>query len=54
MVAGLAYYLSMKINPSIVQQNKMIYEDELKRALDEDGQRTSVYITPQSYYPSGS
>ena len=54
MVAGLAYYLSMKVNPQLVQQNKMIYEDELKRALDEDGQRTSVYITPQSYYPSVS
>ena len=54
MVAGLAYYLAMKINPQLVQQNKMIYEDELKRALEEDGQRTSVYITPQSYYPAGS
>ena len=54
MVAGLSYYLAMKINPQLVQQNKMIYEDELQRALTEDGQRTSVYITPQSYYPSGS
>jgi hypothetical protein len=54
MVAGLAYYIAMKVNPQLVQQNKMIYEDELKRALDEDGQRTSVYIAPQSYYPSGS
>jgi hypothetical protein len=44
----------MKINPQLTQQNKMIYEDELKRALDEDGQRTSVYITPQSFYPSGN
>jgi len=25
----------------------------LKRALDEDGQRTSTYITPQSFYPNG-
>jgi len=50
MVAGLAYYLSMKVNPQMTQQNKAIYEDELKRALDEDNQRTSVYITPQSYY----
>jgi hypothetical protein len=50
MVAGLAYYLSMKVNPQLVQQNKMIYEDELKRALDEDNQRTSVYIAPQNYY----
>ena len=53
MAAGLGYYLSMKISPQLVQQNKMIYEDELKRALDEDGQRTSTYITPQSFYPQG-
>ena len=53
MTAGLAYYLSMKINPQLTQQNKMIYEDKLSRALNEDGQRTSVYITPQTYYPQG-
>ena len=53
MVAGLAYYLSMKRAPSLVQQNKLLYEDELQRALTEDGQRTSVYITPQTYYPQG-
>ena len=53
MCAGIAYYLSMKVAPQMVQQNKLIYEDELKRALDEDGQRTSVYLSPQSFYPSG-
>ena len=53
MCAGLAYYLAMKKAPQLVQQNKLIYEDELKRALDEDGQRTSTFITPQSFYPSG-
>jgi len=53
MCAGLAYYLSMKKAPERVQQNKLVYEDELKRALDEDGQRTSTFITPQSFYPSG-
>ena len=53
MCSGLAYYLSMKKNPNLVQQNKLIYEDELKRALDEDGQRTSTFITPQSFYPTG-
>ena len=53
MCAGLAYYLAMKVAPQLVQQNKLIYEDELKRALDEDGQRTSTYLTPQSFYPSG-
>ena len=52
MCAGLAYYLSMKKNPQLVQQNKMIYEDELKRALEEDGQRASTFITPQSFYPT--
>jgi hypothetical protein len=25
----------------------------LKRALDEDGQRASTFITPQSFYPNG-
>ena len=53
MCAGLAYYLAMKVAPQLVQQNKLIYEDELKRALDEDGQRTSTYLSPQSFYPSG-
>ena len=32
---------------------KMAYEDEFKRALDEDGQRTSLYISPQTYFPQG-
>ena len=53
MCAGLAYYLAMKKAPQLVQQNKLIYEDQLKRALDEDGQRASTYITPQSFYPNG-
>ena len=53
MVSGLAYYLSMKKNPQLVQQNKLLYEDELQRALTEDGQSTSVYITPQNYFPQG-
>ncbi len=54
MCAGLAYYLAMKKAPQLVQQNKLIYEDELKRALDEDGQRASTFIAPQTFYPSVS
>ena len=54
MVSGLAFYLSQKIALDRVQMLKMLYEDELKRALDEDGQRTSVYITHSVYYPQGS
>jgi len=52
MCAGLAYYLSMKKAPERIEAMKLIYEDELKRALDEDGQRTSLYVSPQSYYPN--
>jgi len=51
MVAGLAYYLAMKYTPQLIQQNKLIYEDELQRALAEDGSASSTYITPKVYYP---
>ena len=44
----------MKRAPQLVQTTKLVYEDELQRALTEDGQRTSVYITPQTYYPQGA
>ena len=53
MVSGLAYYLSMKVSPELTQNLKLIYEDELKRALDEDGQRTSLFISPQTFYGDG-
>src|SRR5210317_60761 len=52
MVAGLAYYLSQKFNPQLVQQMKLLYEDELKRALEEDGSSSSSFITPKNYYPN--
>ena len=52
MVAGLAYYLSQKFNPQLVQQMKLLYEDELKRALEEDGSSSSSFITPRNYYPN--
>jgi len=50
MVSGLAFYLSQKNKPELTQQQKLLYEDELNRALVEDGSSTSTYITPQSYY----
>ena len=52
MTSGLAFYLSQKKKPEMVQQMKMLYEDELNRALIEDGSSTSTYITPQAYYPN--
>ena len=50
MLSGLAYYLAQKYNPQLVQQNKMLYEDEFNRALTEDGSSTSTHLTPRIYY----
>ena len=52
MVSGLAYYLAQKYKPELVQAMKLYYEDELARALAEDGSASSTYITPKAYYPS--
>ena len=43
MLAGLAYYLSQKYAPGRIQPMKLLYEDELTRALQE---------TPKTYYPN--
>ena len=51
MTAGLAYYLAIKYAPDRTQMLKMLYEDELQRALEEDGSSTSTYISPKVYYP---
>ena len=51
MCAGLTYYLAQKFAPQRVQDTKLLYEDELKRALDQDGSSTSSFITPKIYYP---
>ena len=52
MCSGLAFYLSQKIAPEKTDALRLYYEDELARALKEDGERTSSFITPQAYYPS--
>ena len=52
MIAGLAYYLAIKFAPERIQMLKMLYEDELNRALQEDGSSSSSYITPKTYYPN--
>ena len=52
MASGLAYYLSQKFKPELTQQMKLLYEDELQRALQEDGSPSSSYITPKAYYPN--
>jgi len=51
MTAGLAFYLAQKYAPQLAQQMKLYYEDELARALAEDGAASSTHITPKAYYP---
>ena len=52
MCSGLAFYLSQKYAPQRTQELKLFYEDELARALSEDGSPSSSYITPKAYYPN--
>jgi len=52
MCAGLTYYLAQKYSPQRTQEMKLLYEDELLRALDSDGSSSSSFITPKTYYPS--
>ena len=54
MTAGLAYYMAMKKAPDRIQLLKQIYEDEFQRAAAQDGERTSLFLTPKTYLPSGA
>ena len=50
MVAGLAYYLSMKRAPERIQLLKSVYEEEFQRAADEDEDRTPLKVQPSIQY----
>ena len=50
MVAGLAYYLSIKRAPERVQLLKSVYEEEFQRAADEDEDRVPLKLTPGIQY----
>tara|TARA_B100000780_G_C21017925_1_gene407852 strand:+ start:153 stop:818 length:666 start_codon:yes stop_codon:yes gene_type:complete len=50
MVAGLAYYISMKRAPERLSMLKSVYEEEFQRAADEDSGRTSLKLQPSSSY----
>ena len=52
LTAGLAYYIAMKKSPDRIQMLKQIYEDEFQRAAAQDGERTSLFLTPKVYLPS--
>jgi|TARA_R100001480_G_scaffold114398_1_gene114766 hypothetical protein len=45
-VAGLAYYLSQKKNPQLTPQLKSLYEEEFRRAADQDEDRASFRVRP--------
>jgi hypothetical protein len=50
MVAGLAYYISMKRAPDRIQMLKTVYEEEFQRAADEDQGRTPLKLQPNLSY----
>ena len=45
-VAGLAYYLSLKRSPQLTPQLKALYEEEFRRAANQDEDRASFRIRP--------
>jgi hypothetical protein len=51
LTAGLAYYIAMKKAPDRIQLLKQIYEDEFQRAAAQDGERTSLFLSPKTYLP---
>ncbi len=53
LTSGLSYYLSISYKPEKTEMLKLIYEDEMQRALQEDGQRTSLFISPKTFYGDG-
>lgn len=48
MVAGLAYYISMKKSPERIPITKAVYDEEWARAAAEDTVRTSVKLVPST------
>tara|TARA_R100001377_G_scaffold48035_1_gene27675 strand:+ start:130 stop:801 length:672 start_codon:yes stop_codon:yes gene_type:complete len=45
-VAGLSYYLSLKKSPQLTPQLKALYEEEFRRAADQDEDRASFRVRP--------
>ena len=52
LTAGLAYYISLKRAPMLSANLKAVYDEEFKRAADNDRERTSFRVEPaQAYIP---
>lgn len=55
MVAGLAYYLSMKlegVDPQRIAALKMDYEEQFKLAADEDREKAAIRFVPRNIFYS--
>jgi hypothetical protein len=52
MVAGLAYYLSMKIPEAVnrVEALKAMYEEQFQLAADEDREKASLRLAPRQQF----
>jgi len=52
LVAGLAYYLSMKIPDALVRHDmlKASYEEQWRLASEEDREKASLRMTPRQYF----
>ena len=50
MVAGLAYYVSMKYAPDRIQILKTIYDEEFSRAASQDVEKASYSMVPSQIY----
>lgn len=53
LAAGLAYYISLKKAPARTEVLKILYEEEMARAMEEDRDRASFIIQPSVAYSWG-
>ena len=53
LIAGLAYYLAIKIAPDRIQSLKDQYEEQWKFAAEEDRDKSPVRFVPRRAYVSG-
>lgn len=53
LIAGLAYYLAVKIAPDRIQSLKDQYEEQWKFAAEEDRDKSAVRFVPRRAYVSG-
>lgn len=50
LIAGVAYYLSVKKAPDRIGMLKQMYEEEFARAAAEDRERSSYFAVPKFWY----